>query len=161
MKICVFAGTFDPIQKGHKYVIDKCLEIFDKVIVAVGVNVNKKPLFSLEERLEIIKRVYDGNDRVEVDCFDGMLVDFMREKGVTVTVRGLRNQDDYKYETTMANYNKDLDSKITTLFIPTPADLSYVSSSGVRNIIELDADFSSYVPENVKEYITQLIKAKA
>ena len=111
--------------------------------------------------MEIIKRVYDGNDRVEVDCFDGMLVDFMREKGVTVTVRGLRNQDDYKYETTMANYNKDLDSKITTLFIPTPADLSYVSSSGVRNIIELDADFSSYVPENVKEYITQLIKAKA
>lgn len=160
MKICVFAGTFDPVQKGHKYVIDKCLEIFDKVIVAVGVNVDKKPFFSLEERMNIIKKVFADESRVEVDCFDGMLVDFMNKKGATVTVRGLRNVDDYKYETTMANYNRKLCPQITTVYIPTPAELDFVSSSGVRNIIELKADFSSFVPGEVKDYIESLIKLK-
>ena len=79
MRTCVFAGTFDPFTSGHEYVVDKCLEIFDKVIIAVGVNVDKKPFFSIDERLEIIKSVYADNDRIEVASYTGMLVDFMKK----------------------------------------------------------------------------------
>ncbi len=160
MKTCVFAGTFDPFTKGHAFVVEKCLEIFDKVVIAVGVNVDKKPLFSTEERVEIISAVYRDDTRIEVAVFEGMLVDFMKEKGIKFTVRGLRDVDDYKYETTMARYNQDLYEEVTTLFIPTPATLSYVSSSAMRNIINLGADFNEYVPEKAFIKIIELMKNK-
>ena len=101
MRTCVFAGTFDPFTKGHEFIVEKCLDIFDRVIIAVGVNVDKKPMFSTRHRVNAIKSVYAGEKKVKVFSFSGMLTDFMKEKGVTVTVRGLRNADDYKYETTM------------------------------------------------------------
>jgi pantetheine-phosphate adenylyltransferase len=160
MKTCVFAGTFDPFTKGHAFVVEKCLEIFDKVVIAVGVNVDKKPLFSTEERVDIINTVYQDNDKIEVAVFEGMLVDFMKEKGIKFTVRGLRDVDDYKYETTMARYNEDMYGEVVTLFIPTPANLSYVSSSAMRNIINLGADFNEYVPEKAIAKIKELIKNK-
>lgn len=160
MKTCVFAGTFDPISKGHEYVVEKCLETFDKVVIAVGINVNKTPLFSLEERLQIIKAMYIGSERVEVKSFDGMLVDFMKENDIKFTVRGIRNADDYKYENKMAQYNRDLSPETITLFIPTPASLSYVSSSAIRNIIDLHGDYSEYVPKNALPVIKTLLQKK-
>lgn len=153
MKKCVFAGTFDPITNGHTYVIDKCLTMFDQVVIAVGVNVDKSPTFSLENRVKMINSVYGDNKKIKVETFNGMLVDFMKDNGITVTVRGIRNIDDYKYETTMANYNNDMYPEVTTVFIPTPANLTYVSSSAVRNIIGLNADCSQYVPKSVCELI--------
>ena len=158
MKTCVFAGSFDPFTKGHQYVVDKCLEIFDKVIIAVGKNVDKKPLLTEEQRINFIKKIYQGNDRVETACFEGMLVDFMKERGVLTTVRGIRNADDYKYETTMAQYNLDMYPEVITLYIPTPLKYSHVSSSAIRSIIGLKGDFSDYVPDNSAEYLTELIK---
>ncbi len=149
MKVCVFAGTFDPFTNGHDYVVKKCLEIFDKVIIAVGINVDKKPLLSGEKRVEIIKKLYKNNKNVEVKSFSGMLTDFMKENKIKVTVRGLRNQDDYKYETTMANFNQDMYKEITTLYIPTPNSLSHVSSGAIRNIIASKGDFSIYVPKEI------------
>lgn len=160
MKTCVFAGTFDPISKGHEYVVEKCLETFDKVVIAVGINVNKTPLFSLEERLQIIKAMYPDSERVEVKSFDGMLVDFMKENDIKFTVRGIRNADDYKYENKMAQYNRDLSPETITLFIPTPASLSYVSSSAIRNIIDLNGDYSEYVPKNALPVIKTLLQRK-
>ena len=160
MKTCVFAGTFDPISKGHEYVVNKCLEIFDRVIVAVGVNVNKKPLFTLEQRLDIIKTMYKDNERVSVMSFDGMLVDFMKENDIAFTVRGIRNEEDYKYEDKMAQYNLDLSKEVTTIFIPTPASLSYVSSSGIRNIIELKGDYAEFVPESALAIVKNLLERK-
>ena len=160
MKTCVFAGTFDPISKGHEYVVNKCLEIFDKVIVAVGVNVNKKPLFTLEQRLDIIKAMYKDNERVSVMSFDGMLVDFMKKNDIAFTVRGIRNEEDYKYEDKMAQYNLDLSKEITTIFIPTPASLSYVSSSGIRNIIELKGDYTEFIPESALSTVKNLLERK-
>jgi pantetheine-phosphate adenylyltransferase len=156
----VFAGTFDPITKGHAFVVEKCLQLFDKVVIAVGVNVDKKPLFSTDERMEIIKSAFADENRVEVKAFSGMLVDFMTENDIKFTVRGLRDADDYKYETTMARYNQDMYGGVTTLFIPTPANLSYVSSSAMRNIINLGADFNEYVPEKAIAKIKELIKNK-
>ncbi len=150
-KTCVFAGTFDPITVGHTYVIEKCLECFDKVIVAVGVNSDKSPLFTLEQRIDMIKKAFSGVSAVEVMAFDGMLVDFMKKQGVTVNVRGVRNNDDYKYEANMASFNLDMYPEITTIFIPTPQNLAHVSSSGVRSIISYGADISKYVPKSVVE----------
>lgn len=161
MKTCVFAGTFDPFTQGHEYVVDKCLEIFDKVVIAVGVNVSKQPFFSIDERVQIIKATFDGDDRVEVCTYSGMLVDFMREKGILTTVRGIRNQDDYKYETTMAQYNQDMYKDCITLYIPTPLSLAHVSSSAMRNIISLKGDVSSYVPKKSVELINAIITEKA
>ena len=160
MKTCVFAGTFDPFTNGHAFVVQKCLETFDKVVVAVGVNVDKKPLFDLSERMEIIKTIYKEQPNVEVCSFNGMLVDFMKERGIKFTVRGLRDADDYKYETTMARYNQDMWKDVITLFIPTPPELSYVSSSAMRNIIGIGSDFSEYIPKEALNYVKELTKGK-
>ena len=154
MKACVFAGTFDPFTCGHAYVVESCLNMFDKVIVAVGENVDKSPMFTLDERVQMINAVYSNEKRVEVKTFSGMLTDFMKENGIEINVRGIRDYDDYKYETTMARYNKDLYDKIITVYLPTPNELTYVSSSAVRNVLQLKSDASSYVPKAVWEYIT-------
>ncbi len=160
MRTCVFAGTFDPFTNGHAFVIEECLKAFDEVVIAVGVNVDKKPLFSLEERLDMIKHVYKEEKRVKVQSFSGMLTDFMKETEIFINVRGIRDEDDYKYETTMARYNKDMYPKILTIFLPTPKDLTYVSSSAVKNIIQLNADFSTYVPKGIGEKIREILKNK-
>lgn len=148
---CVFAGTFDPITKGHVFVVEKCLECFNKVVIAVGVNSDKAPLFSLEERIDMIKKAFSDVKEVEVKAFDGMLVDFMKKQGITINVRGVRNNDDYKYEANMASFNLDMYPEITTIFIPTPQNLAHVSSSAVRSIISYGADIDKYVPSSVVE----------
>lgn len=160
MKTCVFAGTFDPFTNGHAFVIDKCLKMFDKVVIAVGVNVDKNPLFSVEERIDMIRLVYSGETKVQVMAFDGMLTDFMKENGIYINVRGIRDRDDYKYETTMARYNQDMFKEIITVYLPTPTDLTYVSSSAVRNLIDLNADFSSYVPKAISERARKILEEK-
>ena len=155
MKTCVFAGTFDPITKGHAFVVEKCLETFDKVVVAIGVNTDKKPMFSLEDRKKMISLAFNGEQRVEVLSFSGMLTDFMKENGIKANVRGIRDIDDYKYETTMERYNRDMYPEMTTIYIPTPKELVHVSSSAMRNILDLNGDASEYLPSGVWEFIKQ------
>ena len=158
MKTCVFAGTFDPLTNGHAFAIDSLLKMFDKVVVAIGVNVDKNPMFSLEDRKQMILNTYAGNDRVEVKEFNGMLVDFMKKNDILVNVRGIRDIDDYKYETTMERYNRDMYPEMVTIYIPTPKDLVQVSSTAMRNIIELKGDCSKYIPKAVNDYILNLQK---
>ena len=158
MKTCVFAGTFDPLTNGHAFAIDSLLKMFDKVVVAIGVNVDKNPMFSLEDRKQMILNTYAGNDRVEVKEFNGMLVDFMKKNDILVNVRGIRDVDDYKYETTMERYNRDMYPEMVTIYIPTPKDLVQVSSTAMRNIIELKGDCSKYIPKAVNDYILNLQK---
>ena len=153
MKQCVFAGTFDPLTKGHEFVIEKCLEMFDKVVVALGVNQDKTPMFLLEDRKQMILNTFANEKRVEVKEFNGMLTDFMKENGIKINVRGIRNQDDYKYETTMERYNSDMYKDMITLYIPTPKELVHVSSSAIRNILNMGADASEYLPKTVVDYI--------
>ena len=155
MKICVFAGTFDPFTKGHAFVVEKCLEIFDKVVIAIGVNTEKNPMFSLDDRKQMISLAFKGEERVEIASFTGMLVDFMKENDVKVNVRGIRDIDDYKYETTMERYNRDMYPEMTTMYIPTPKELVHISSTAMRNILELKGDASEYLPENVWKFIKQ------
>jgi pantetheine-phosphate adenylyltransferase len=158
MKTCVFAGSFDPFTTGHLYVVNKCLEIFDKVVVLVGVNVDKKPLFPDRVRVDAIKSIFNNNEKVVVDTFSGMLTDYMKKNNIFYTVRGLRNQDDYKYENTMAQYNLDLFPEISTIYIPTPLSLCHISSTAIRNIINSKGDFSNYVPESSLEILTNYLK---
>ena len=158
MRTCVFAGTFDPLTNGHAFAIDSLLKMFDKVVVAIGVNVDKNPMFSLEDRKQMILNTYAGNDRVEVKEFNGMLVDFMKKNDILVNVRGIRDVDDYKYETTMERYNRDMYPEMVTIYIPTPKDLVQVSSTAMRNIIELKGDCSKYIPKAVNDYILNLQK---
>ena len=158
MKTCVFAGTFDPLTNGHAFAIDCLLKTFDKVVVAIGVNVDKNPMFSLEDRKQMILNTYAGNDKVEVKEFNGMLVDFMKKNDILVNVRGIRDVDDYKYETTMERYNRDMYPEMVTIYIPTPKDLVQVSSTAMRNIIELKGDCSKYIPKAVNDYILNLQK---
>ena len=158
MKVCVFAGSFDPFTIGHESVVQKCLDIFDKVVIAVGKNADKNPLLLVDERVDLIKEIYKENSFVEVCSFDGMLVNFMKERGIKVTVRGIRNLDDYKYENTMAQYNLDLYPEITTVYIPTPASIAHVSSSGVRTIVNTGGNFSAYIPEKGKEFFSKALK---
>ena len=153
MKTCIFAGSFDPITNGHKYVIEKCLQMFDKVIVAIGENKDKHPYFSLEERTQMIKGAFNENERVVVDTFSGMLVDYMKKNNLAINVRGIRDQRDYEYETTMAKFNKDMYEDIITIYLPTPSELTHVSSSAVKNILSLDGDLSKYVPQSVIDVI--------
>ena len=153
MKVCVFAGTFDPFTKGHAFVVDKCLETFDKVVVAIGVNTEKNPMFSLDDRKQMISLAYKGEKRVEIKTFTGMLVDFMKENDIKVNVRRIRDIDDYKSETTMERYNRDMYPEMTTIYIPTPKELVHISSSAMRNILELKGDASEYLPKGVLEFI--------
>jgi pantetheine-phosphate adenylyltransferase len=156
MKTCVFAGTFDPLTKGHEFVIRKCIELFDKVVVAVGVNVDKTPMFDLKARVEMIEKTFAHDKRVEVKSFNGMLVDFMKENDIAVNVRGIRDVDDYKYETNMERYNRDMYPQMTTLYIPTPKEMVHISSSAMRNILGLKGQVDEYVPQPVAKYIEDL-----
>ncbi len=160
MKACVFAGTFDPFSIGHKDIVSKCLEIFDKVYVVIGENKDKTTFFTSDERLDIVRKVFEGDDRVEVCRAKGLLIDFMKKKGVRFNVRGIRNVEDYKYETLMTDFNEDFYPEIITVYLPTDKKYNYVSSTAVRNLIGLDADFSRYVPENVYERIKDITDKK-
>ncbi len=153
MKVCVFAGTFDPFTKGHAFVVNKCLEVFDKVVIAIGVNTDKKPMFSLDDRKQMITLAFKGEKRVEIRAFTGMLVDFMKENDIKVNVRGIRDIDDYKYETTMERYNRDMYPEMTTIYIPTPKELVHISSTAMRNILELKGNASDYLPNGILEFI--------
>ena len=154
MKVCVFAGTFDPITIGHTFVIEKCLEIFDKVIIALGVNQDKSPMFDLRSRKKMIELATNANPRIEIASFDGLLVDFMKQRDIKVNVRGIRDLDDYKYETTMERFNRDMYKEMTTLYIPTPKELVHISSSAIRNILNLGADASEYLSKEVCDFIS-------
>ena len=154
MSVCVFAGTFDPFTNGHEYVVEKCLEMFDKVIIAVGVNVDKKPLFTTEERVDIINAVYQENDKIEVAVFEGMLVDFMKKKGAIYNVRGVRNACDFEYENKMHHYNLAHFSDLITIYLPCSESLIEVSSTSARKGI-LNGEFDENI---LSKSVIEIIK---
>ncbi len=149
-KAAVCAGTFDPITMGHLDVIERASRIFPRVVIGVATNPGKNPLFSLEERIELVVRSTAHLEGIEVDSFDGLLVDFSESKNVHVIVRGLRAFSDFEYEFQMALTNRKLKPAIETLFLMPKQDYSYVSSSNVREVALLGGDTSSFVPRPVQ-----------
>ncbi len=149
MKIAVYAGTFDPITKGHISVLSRAAKLFDKVIVAVAADNNKHTLFTLEERKALAEASVQNFDNVEVDTFTGLLVNYAKARSASALIRGLRMVSDFEYEMQMATFNKDLCHELETVFFIADAELSYISSSQVRGIAGLGGDVNRYVTEEV------------
>ena len=160
MKIFVYPGSFDPVTNGHIDIIQRAAKICDKLIVAVLLNQSKKSLFTLEERVELLKKALGYSPNIEVCCFSGLLVEFARENGAEVIIKGLRAVSDYEYELQMALLNKKLDDKIETLFMMASINYSYLSSSIVKDIALLGGDIDGLVPNGIKNDIIEKIKNK-
>lgn len=158
MRTSVYPGSFDPITNGHLDIIRRASKIYDKVIVGVLNNPNKKPLFSAVERMEMIRSVTGGLDNVEVDCFQGLLVDFVKEKGAEVIVKGLRTVADFEYEFQMALLNKALNPEYETVFLMTDSKYSYISSSMVKELAGFNGDLMGLVPCEIINKIKQKYK---
>lgn len=149
-RIAVYPGSFDPITKGHEDVIRRSVEFVDQLIVAVAVNVAKQPLFSLEERVALIKQAVPDK-RVEVQSFEGLLAEFAKKVGASVIIRGLRAVSDFEYEFQMALMNRNLAPKIETVFLVPAFDLTFVSSSLVREVARFGGDVSPLVDPAVQK----------
>ncbi len=149
MSLAVYPGTFDPITNGHVDILRRSLKIFDHVVVALAENVRKAPLFSLEERRKFIEDGLGSEPRLEVDAFQGLLVDYCRRRGATVVIRGLRALADFEYEFQFAHMNRRLAPDVETLFLMTGEESFYVSSSLVKEVALMGGDVSGLVPAGV------------
>ncbi|MCX5782971.1 MAG: pantetheine-phosphate adenylyltransferase [Elusimicrobia bacterium] len=149
MKRAIYPGSFDPITNGHLDIIKRARGIFDELIVAILVNREKKPMFSTQERVELIKKSVAGMSGVKVDCFKGLLVDYMRGKNIKVAIRGLRAVSDLEYEFQMANTNRILSPGIETVFLMPGAPYAYLTSTVVRDVASLGGELKEYVPPHV------------
>ena len=147
MKTVVYPGSFDPCTNGHLDVITRAAKLFDRVIVAVLVNNSKSPLFTAEERVELLKTAVSGYSNVEIHFFSGLLVDFMKQVGSTVIIKGIRAMSDFEYEFQMALTNHALYQDFETLFIPTSKDYMFLSSSIVKEIAKYGGPLEGLVPD--------------
>lgn len=146
----IYPGTFDPVTNGHLDLIARASKLYDQVIVAVAVNKGKNPLFSLEERVEMVKEVTCEFGNVHVMGFDNLLVDCARQSGAQVILRGLRAVSDFEYEFQMAGMNRRLAPELETVFLTPAEQYEFISSSMIREIAQLNGDVSSFVPESVR-----------
>jgi pantetheine-phosphate adenylyltransferase len=148
MRLAIYPGSFDPLTNGHLSIIHRGLKMFDRLVVAIAVNPKKVPLFSLDERRELIRDAVQ-DDRVEVDAFQGLLVEYAKQRQVNVLLRGLRAVSDFEYEFQLANMNRKLAPDIETVFMMTGEDYFYISSQLVREVASLGGDVADLVPPNV------------
>ena len=148
-KAAVYPGTFDPITNGHLSIVNRALKIFDKLIIAILNNPQKQPLFTLEERISMISGIFKGKPNVEVDSFDGLLVDYVVEKRTNVVLRGLRALSDFEYEFQMALMNRKLNREVQSIFLMTDYKWFYISSTIIKEAASLDGDISGLVPATV------------
>lgn len=155
MRIGIYPGSFDPVTLGHLDIILRASKLVDKLIIGVLVNGAKSPMFSMEERVELIRRVTAHLPNVEVEAYDGLLVEFARQKGAGILVRGLRAVTDFEYELQIAQTNHKLNPLVETVFLTTSVEYSYVSSSIVREVASYGGDISQFVPECIVEDIYQ------
>jgi pantetheine-phosphate adenylyltransferase len=153
--LAVFPGSFDPMTNGHLDIVDRGLAVFDRVRLAILLNPEKQPLFSVDERLAIIREAYRGNPRVEVDTFSGLLVDYARRVGASVIIRGIRAISDFEYEFQMALMNRRLNPRIETVFMMPAESYSYVSSRLVKEVFQLGGRVSDLVPPVVERRLSE------
>ncbi len=154
-KIAVFPGSFDPFTVGHESVVLRALSLFDKIIIAVGFNANKKSLFSIEQRLAIIRKVFENEPRIEVISFEGLTVDLCKKINVLFILRGLRTSDDFEFERAVGQVNKAMNPEVESVYFLTAPEHSFVNSSVVREIIMHNGDPTQFIPKsiNIKDFL--------
>ena len=154
-KVAVYPGSFDPITNGHIDVVKRSLKFLDKIIIAVSTFPRKNFLFTVEERMNFIKEIFKNEKRVEVDSFDGLLVDYMKKKGINIIIRGLRAISDFEYEFQMALTNRKMNRDVDTVFLMPGEEFFYVSSTLVKEIAKLKGYISCFVPEVVEKALRE------
>ncbi len=156
----MYPGTFDPVTRGHEDILRRCAKLFDHVVDAVAASPRKKPLFALDERVELIEVVLDGLDNVTVTGYDGLTVDFAREHELAAIVRGLRAVSDFEFEFQLATMNRHLSEEIETVFLTPTEQYNFVSSSLVREIAEHGGDVSDFVHPHVEACLQAAFSAR-
>ena len=149
MKRAIFPGSFDPFTSGHFDIVERGVKLFDELIIAIGVNSNKKYMFSLEQRKKFIEDSFKGNPKIKVVSYEGLTVDFCQKVNANYILRGLRNPGDFEFEKAIAHTNRKL-SEIETVFLLTSSGKSYISSSIVRDVIRNNGDYTGLVPNSVR-----------
>jgi len=154
-KIAVFPGSFDPFTVGHENIVLRALDLFDRIIVAIGIHSTKKPLLKIESRVEMVNQVFRGNDKVSADYFEGLTVDYCKKVNATHMVRGIRTSADFEYERAIAQINKLMLPTVESIFLLTTPEHTPVNSTIIRDIIRNGGDASQFLPESVdiKKYL--------
>lgn len=158
MRIAICPGTFDPVTNGHLDIIERSLRIFNKVIIAVASNPKKQPLFSVEERLRLIKESVKGYNNIELESFDGLLVDYVKGKSGSAIVRGLRAVSDFEYELQMALMNRRLDTNIETVFMMPSEEFTFLTSTVVKEVSSFGGSVKGLVTEAVERALKEKFK---
>lgn len=154
-RIVIYPGSFDPFTNGHLNIIERVTKVFDELIVAVAHNVSKKTIFTIDERLEIIKEIFSNEPKVKVDSFEGLLVEYAKQIGTSVVLRGMRSVSDFEYELQMAHANKTLSPDLETIFMVTESKYSHISSSLIKEIITLGGSAKPLVPDIVEKKLKE------
>lgn len=157
-KVAIYPGSFDPITYGHIDIVERTLEIFDKVILAIAYNIEKRSLFTVEERLKMIKTLFKDTPNVVVDSFKGLLVDYVAKTNAKVILRGLRATSDFEYEFHMASMNRSLNTHLDTLFMMTNKDYFFVSSRTIKEVASLGGAVEGLVPDLVARELKKKFK---
>lgn len=152
-KIAIFPGTFDPFTNGHLDIVERGLKVFDEVIVAIGVNANKQHLFTLEQRTQWIEDLFEDNDRVTVEHYEGLTAQYAESVGAQFILRGLRTTQDFTYEQQIAYVNEDMSTSVQSIFVMSNQQNSSVSSTIVRDLIRYGGNFDKYVPLSICDAI--------
>lgn len=156
MKVCLFPGTFDPVTLGHKDIIDRALPLFDKVVIGIGRNVNKQPMFSEQQRLQWLKDIYKNNPKVDAVVYDGLTIQCCKDVGANYILRGIRYVNDFEYEKAIADMNRTLAENIETIFLTCLPQYTSVASTLVRDVLKHGGDVSGFLPDVVNRSLGQL-----
>jgi pantetheine-phosphate adenylyltransferase len=159
-RVAVYPGSFDPVTNGHLDIIHRALEFVDELIIAILINSEKRALFTVKERMEMIRKVTSANGRIQIDQFDGLLVEYARKKQAIMIIRGLRAVSDFDYEFQMALMNRRLEPKIETIFLLPAEQYSYVSSRLVKEICSLGGSLRGLVPEEVEKNMKRKLQTE-
>ncbi len=159
-KIGIYPGTFDPITKGHVDIIERSIKIFDHLVIAIAIDTNKSPVFSIEDRIKMVSEEVKSLENVSVESFNGLLVEFAKEKSASVIVRGLRAVSDFEYEFQLAATNTSLAREIDTILLPATEDRHFVSSSMAKEVARLGGDVSNFVSPHIKSKLLDYFSGK-
>ena len=152
-RICLFPGTFDPVTLGHIDIIDRALPLFDKLVIGIGSNVNKVPMFSDEQRLQWVREIYKNNNKVEAIVYNGLTVECCKTVGANFILRGIRYVNDFEYEKAIADMNRSLDGHVETIFLTCLPQFTSVASTLVRDVLRNGGDVSQFLPPAVNNFI--------